>query len=281
MNYRQLILRYLKYIFLYGLLFVWGALSIYPLLWMIGASFKEPMEVLSSYALFPKKVWHWETYIDVWNRMKFFRYFLNSANVTLLTLLGINIFFAMAGFAFAKLKFAGNNLLFYLFLGMLFVPGITVLIPLYLTEHSLHLLDTHLGLILPMVNGAAPFAIFLFRNYFRSIPHEIYESVKMEGAGTFRILFQIYIPLALPAMATITTINFLSSWNSLVLPMVMLNSQNLFTLPLAVILLDTGVFRQWNVLMAGSLISILPVILAFFIFQKYYIQGLSSGAIKA
>lgn len=267
--------------FIYFILCLWGALAIYPLLWMMGASLKEPMEVMSGYSLFPRDIWHWETYIDVWNRLKFFKYFINSVNVSLWTLVGVNLIYSMAAFAMAKLKFPGNDLIFYAFLGMMFVPGITVLIPLYLTENYLGILDTHLGLILPMVNGAAPIAIFLFRNYFRSIPHELFESAKMEGAGIYRILFQIYIPLALPAMATITIMNFMGSWNTLVLPMVLLNTQDLYTLPLAVMLLDTGVFRQWNVLMAGSLISIVPVIIAFFMFQKYYIQGLSAGAVKS
>jgi ABC-type glycerol-3-phosphate transport system permease component len=265
----------------YLILFIWGALAVYPLLWMIGASLKEPMEVMSSYSLFPEGAWKWATYVDVWDRLKFFKYFLNSLNVTMWTLVGVNLIFTMTAFAMAKLHFPGNNVIFYAFLGMMFVPGITVLVPLYLTENYLGILDTHLGLILPMVNGAAPIAIFLFRNYFRSIPHELYESAKMEGAGTYLILFRIYIPLALPAMATITIMNFMGSWNSLVLPMVILNSNHLYTLPLGVMQLDTGVFRQWNVLMAGSLISIVPVIIAFFMFQKYYIQGLSAGAVKS
>ncbi|MBM7568793.1 carbohydrate ABC transporter permease [Paenibacillus sacheonensis] len=266
---------------LYAVLTVWGALCLYPLLWMIGASLKDPMDVMSSYSLLPNGVWHWDTYVDVWNKMKFFHYFLNSVNVTFFTILGINVLFTMAGFAFAKLRFPGSNMLFLGFLGMMFVPGITVMVPLYLTEHSLGLLNTHLGLILPMVNGSAPMALFLFRNYFRTIPHELYETAKLEGAGILRILYRIYIPLAIPAIATITIMNFLGSWNSLVLPMVLLNSQHLYTLPLAVMLLDTGVFRQWNVLMAGSLITIVPVILCFFLLQKYFIQGLTSGAIKS
>ncbi|QGQ94021.1 carbohydrate ABC transporter permease [Paenibacillus psychroresistens] len=274
-------LTYLQNIIIYCILLVWAFLCVYPLIWMASASLKAPMEVMSSFSLLPSHKWHWETYAEVWKKMSFFRYFLNSLNVTFWTLVGVNVLFSMAGFAFAKLKFFGNSFLFYMFLGMMFVPGVTVLIPLFLIESKLNILNTHLGLILPMVNGTAPFAIFLFRNYFRSIPHEIYESTKIEGASVFRTLFQIYIPLALPAMATITTMSFLGSWNSLVLPMVILSTPKLFTLPLAVIFLDTGVFKQWNVVMAGSLISILPIIIAFFVFQKYYIQGLSAGAIKS
>jgi len=217
----------------------------------------------------------------VWNRMNFFKYFLNSLNVAFWALLGINIIFSMAAFAFAKLKFPGNNVLFYFFLGLMFVPGITILVPLYLTLNYLHLLDTHAGMILAMINGASPFAIFLFRNYFRTIPHELFESAKMEGAGIFRILYKIYFPLAVPAMATITTINFLGIWNNLTLPLVMLSSPDKYTLPLAIIYLDQSAFRQWNILMAGSVFAIIPLVLAFFFLQKYYIQGLSAGAVKS
>jgi ABC-type glycerol-3-phosphate transport system permease component len=124
-------------------------------------------------------------------------------------------------------------------------------------------------------------AIFLFRNYFRSIPHELFESAKMEGAGIMRTLFQIYLPLSVPIVATLTAINFLGSWNSLILPMVILSVQSLFTLPVGVMLLDSGVFRQWNVLMAGALISIVPILLCFAFLQKYYIKGLSAGAVKS
>ncbi|WP_409345447.1 carbohydrate ABC transporter permease [Paenibacillus sp. MBLB4367] len=271
----------IKVAILYLLLTVWGVLCLYPLVWMIGASFKAPLDVMNTYSLLPAGKWHWETYVDVWNRLNFFKYFLNSLNVAFWTLIGINLIFSMAGFAFAKIRFPGNNAIFLLFLGMMFVPGITIMIPLYLVENYLNLLNTHLGLILPSVNGAAPMAMFLFRNYFRSVPHELYESAKMEGAGVMRILFLIYIPISAPIIATITMVNFLGSWNSFLLPMIMINNQNLFTLPLGVMLLDTGVFRQWNILMTGSLISVIPIIFCFSFLQKYYIQGLTAGAIKS
>ncbi|MCD9021576.1 carbohydrate ABC transporter permease [Cohnella silvisoli] len=266
---------------LYCILLLWSVLCLYPLLWMVGASLKAPMDVMSTFSLFPQGKWHWETYAEVWNRLNFFSYFWNSVIVTLSTLIGINVLYSMAAFAFAKLRFPGNNALFILFLGMMFVPGITVMVPLYLTENYLGILNTYIGLILPSINGAAPMAIFLFRNYFRSIPHELFESAKMEGAGIMRTLFQIYLPLSIPILATLTAINFLGSWNSLILPMVILSDQSLFTLPIGVILLDSGVFRQWNVLMAGSLISIVPILLCFGFLQKYYIKGLSAGAVKA
>ncbi len=266
--------------FIYVLLCVYAFICIYPILWMIGASLKAPVEVLNGLNIFPEHKWHWGTYKDVWERLHFFKYFLNSVNVAVWTLVGIVVLFTMAAFAIAKLNFRGRDLLFYSYIGMMFVPGITILIPLYLTENYLGILNTHLGLILPMVNGAAPASVFLFRNYFRMIPHEIYESAKIEGASIIRILWQIYFPLSLPAVATICILNFMGIWNTLLLPMVMLTKQSLYTLPLAVMLLDTGVFRQWNVIMAGSLISVVPAVIVFYSLQKYYIQGMSAGAIR-
>lgn len=260
---------------------LWAAFCLYPLLWMVGASLKSNQEIMRSYSLLPSGSWNWSIFVEVWERLNFFQYFMNSVNVSVITVIGVNLIYSLTAFAVAKLHFPGKNLIFYGFLAMMFVPGITILIPLYLTEYYLGILNTHIGLILPMVNGAGPFALFLFRNYFQSIPHEIYESAKLDGAGPIRIWLRIYFPLALPAAATITIMNFLGSWNTLVLPMVMLTDQKLFTLPLAVMLLDTGAFRQWNILMAGSLISIVPVIIVFFLMQKYYIQGLASGAVKA
>jgi len=272
----QRLIRALVYLFLC----VWGFVSIYPILWMFGASLKESADVMNGYAIFPKGAWHWETFADVWNRLHFFKYFINSVSVTFFTLAGIVLIYSMTAFALAKLHFRGKQLIFFGFLGMMFVPGITVLIPLYLTEHYLGILDTHLGIILPIINGAAPFTIFLLRNYYRTIPHELFESAKLDGAGVLRILYFIYMPLSFPALATILIINFFSTWNTFALPMVVLNDQSKYTLPLAVMMLDTGVFRQWNVLMAGSLISMIPVIMTLFSLQKYYVQGLSAGAVK-
>ncbi len=272
--------RRLELAMVYTVLLIWAILCLYPLLWMMGASLKTPLDVLTTLNLFPAGVWHWHIFASVWSGMGFWLHFWNSVQVSLYTLVAVNIIYMMAGFALAKLKFRGNEVVFRFFLGMMFVPGITMIVPIFLIEAQLHLLNTMFGLILPMVNGAGPFAIFLFRNYFRTIPDELFEAAKVDGAGIFHILFRIYVPLALPAIATISIFNFIGSWNGLILPLVLLSSQNLYTLPLAVMSLNTGSFTQWNVLMAGSLISLAPVIVVFVFLQKYFIRGLSSGAVK-
>ena len=271
--------KYISKFLVYAILIVFVCLAIYPLLWMIGASLKLPSEVMASYKLWPEEP-QWQTYVKVWQDLNFFKYFFNSFIITVAAVVAINIVYAMAGFAIAKLRFAGKKLVFLVFMGMMFVPGVTMLIPIYLTLNALNLLDTHLGMILVFINGAAPFAIFLYRNYFTTIPHEIYESARVDGASPFRTLFSIYFPLGVPAMATITTMNVISIWNNLSLPLVVLNSKELQTLPIAIVNLDKSAFRQWNVLMTGSLFAIIPVLILFFFLQKYYIQGLTAGSVK-
>lgn len=271
--------KYISKFLIYAVLIVCVCLAIYPLLWMIGASLKLPSEVMASYKLWPEEP-QWQTYVKVWKDLDFFKYFFNSFIITVAAVVAINIVYAMAGFAIAKLRFAGKKLVFLVFMGMMFVPGVTMLIPIYLTLNALNLLDTHLGMILVFINGAAPFAIFLYRNYFTTIPHEIYESARVDGASPFRTLFSIYFPLGVPAMATITTMNVISIWNNLSLPLVVLNSKELQTLPIAIVNLDKSAFRQWNVLMTGSLFAIIPVLILFFFLQKYYIQGLTAGSVK-
>lgn len=276
---RQRITEKLKQILIYGILIICVCFAIYPLLWMIGASLKLPSEVMASYKLWPE-VPQWQTYAKVWQDMDFFRYFFNSLIITIAAVAAINIVYGMAGFAIAKLRFPGRKLIFIAFMGMMFVPSVTMLIPIYLTLNTLKLLDTHLGMILVFINGAAPFAVFLYRNYFTTIPHEIYEAAKVDGASPVRTLFSIYFPLGVPAMATITTMNVIAIWNNLSLPLIVLNSKELQTLPIAIVNLDKSAFRQWNVLMTGSLFAIIPVLILFFFLQKYYIQGLTAGSVK-
>lgn len=271
--------KYISKFLIYAVLIVCVCVAIYPLLWMIGASLKLPSEVMASYKLWPEEP-QWQTYIKVWQDLDFFKYFFNSFIITVVAVVAINIVYAMAGFAIAKLRFPGKKAVFIAFMGMMFVPGVTMLIPIYLTLNALNLLDTHLGMILVFINGAAPFAIFLYRNYFTTIPHEIYESARVDGASPIRTLFSIYFPLGVPAMATITTMNVISIWNNLSLPLVVLNSKELQTLTIAIVNLDKSAFRQWNVLMTGSLFAIVPVLILFFFLQKYYIQGLTAGSVK-
>ncbi|MGE5550553.1 MAG: carbohydrate ABC transporter permease [Bacteroidota bacterium] len=257
---------------------------LYPFLWMLGTALKPGTEALNNPSLLPRAGWsamNWGIFAEVWARIDFPVYFLNSVKVSFLVVGGQLLIYSLAGFAFAKLRFVGRDLIFHCFLALLFVPPFAVVITLMPLEAKLGILNTHLGVILPMINGAAPFAIFLFRNYFRTIPHELFESSVLDGANPYRIYATIFLPLAKPAFATLAIMNFLSSWNALLWPLVCLRDEKLFTLPLGLMYLNTSMFVQYNVLMAGGLIALAPTILVFLFLQRYYIAGLTAGAIKS
>lgn len=263
------------------MLILYALCCAYPFAWMIGTSLKSSQEALANpAALLPAKGFHFETYGEVWGKLNFFQYFTNSVTVSVAVVLAVVLIYSMMGFALARIPFKGQKVVFYCYVALMLVPGLTVQIPLYLNMVSLKMSDTFIGLILPMINGAGPFAVFMFRNFFKSMSGEMYEAAKIDGCSVGRIYGQIYLPLALPVIGTIAVMNFIGSWNGITWPMIILRSRSKFTLQMAVMYLDQSAFKQWNVLMTGAVFATVPVIILFVFLQKSYIRGLTSGAIK-
>jgi ABC-type glycerol-3-phosphate transport system permease component len=274
---RGLIVQIIKH----AILILFGICCLYPFVWMAGTSLKSAQEALGTPApILPAKGFHFETYADVWNRLNFLQYFLNSVMVSIVTVLAVVLIYSMMGFALARINFKGRKIVFISFIALMLVPGLTVQIPLYLNMVALGLSNTFIGLVLPMINGAGPFAVFMFRNYFHSMSGELYEAAKIDGCSVFRTYATIYLPLALPVIGTIAVMNFIGSWNGVRWPMIILRTRDKFTLQMAVMYLDQSAFKQWNVLMTGAMYATVPVILIFIFLQKFYVQGLTSGAIK-
>ncbi|HEY3290738.1 MAG TPA: carbohydrate ABC transporter permease [Anaerolineae bacterium] len=270
----------------YIVLTFYALLSLYPFLWMISSALKSNQEVLASHSLIPDQL-RFDIIINTWNQLNFFRYFVNSVVVTVCVVLGIILIYAMAGFGFARTKFVGSNVLFMAFLGLLFVPGVTVLVPLVQLLKSLGLIgrdaslpSTYFGLIMPIINGAGPFSIFLFRNYFASLPSELHDAARVDGATNWGTFFLIFLPLATPVIATVGILNIIGTWNAYIWPSIVLNNPDWFTLPLKLKDLDLQIVVQWNVRMAASLIMVTPVIVMFLVLQRYYIRGLTAGAVR-
>ena len=270
----------------YIILTLYAAISLYPFLWMVSSALKSNQEVLGSRSLIPQQI-RFDIIINTWNQLNFFKYFLNSAIVSVVTLAGIIVIYSMAGYGFAKTSFWGREFFFTAFLAILLVPGVTILVPLVQLLKGLGFIGrnasklvTYTGLILPMINGAGPFAIFLFRNYFASLPNELRDAALVDGCGELSIYARIFLPLATPAIATISILNFISSWNAFIWPSIVLNNPDWFTLPLKLKDLDLQIVIQWNVRMAGSLITVVPVLIVFLLLQNYYIRGLTAGALK-
>ena len=257
---------------------LYAAVSLYPFAWMISAAFKDQIEVVSGGHLIPRNP-TLKTLTQTWNDLHFFDYFQNSLKVTLLTVVLVLAIYSAAGYAFAVLNFPASRALYVMFLALLFVPGVTVLLPIVLLENKLGLLGSHWGLILPFVNGSAPMSVLLLTNAFRSIPLELREAARVDGASELRIFSTIYLPLSRPVLVTIALLTAIPTWNEYLLTRVSLNDPEAFTLPIALQNLQSGAVLHYNTLMAGSFIVVIPVIILFVAAQRYFVNGLM-GAIK-
>ncbi|MEV0566751.1 carbohydrate ABC transporter permease [Dactylosporangium sp. NPDC049742] len=262
-----------------ALLLLYAAISLYPFLWMVSAAFKDQYEVVAGGHLIPHRP-TLRTIVDTWQELHFFDYFLNSLKVTALTVVLVLAIYAAAGYAFAVLRFPGRTALYRMFMALLFVPGVAVLLPIVLLENRLGLLGGHWGLILPFVNGSAPLAVLMLTNAFEAVPAELREAARVDGAGELRIFGTIYLPLARPVLVTIAVLTAIPTWNEYLLTRVSLNDPDTYTLPIALQNLQSGAVQHYNVLMAGALIVVIPVILLFAAAQRYVVNGLM-GAVKA
>lgn len=261
------------------LLVLYAAISLYPFAWMVSAAFKDQYEVVAGGHLIPHHP-TLSTLAETWNQLHFFDFFLNSLKVTGLTVVLVLAVYSAAGYAFAVLRFPGRRALYRLFLALLFVPGVTVLLPIVLLENKLGLLGNHWGLILPFVNGTAPLSILMLTNAFETVPVELREAALMDGSSELRVFARIYLPLSRPALVTIALLTAIPTWNEYLLTRVSLNDKAAFTLPIALQDLQSGAVLHYNVLMAGALTVVVPVIVLFLAAQRYFVNGLV-GAVKA
>ncbi|WP_223144803.1 carbohydrate ABC transporter permease [Mycetocola sp. JXN-3] len=257
---------------------LYAVVSLYPFAYMVSAAFKTTEEVNAGNNLIPANP-TLDTLIDTWNRLHFFDFFLNSLWVTGATTLGVIVIYSCAAYAFSVLRFRGKTLLFRLFLVLLFVPGVVTLLPVVMLENEMGILGTHLGLILPFINGSAPLAILLLTNAFNAVPGDLREAARVDGAGELRIFSRIYLPLARPALITIALLTAIPTWNEYQLTRVSLNDPTRYTLPIALQSLQQGDTVQYNTLMAAALIVVIPIIILFFSLQRYFVNGLV-GAVK-
>lgn len=273
----------LPLIALYAVLFAYAAFALMPFFWMLITSFKEQRDLFRLPPEFvPVKLFGDEpfgNYSEVWSNKQFLIFFRNSMIVSLLAAFGQVITCALSGYAFAKMTLPGKNILFFAVLATAFFPVEVTIIPEFLMMRWLGWIDTFLPLIVPSFLIGA-FGTFMMREYFGALPDDYAEAAHIDGAGPVRIFFQIYLPLAQPALVAIFVVAFINNWDELLRPLLYLNSERLFTVPLGLM----GFFGQydasWHLLMAGSVISVLPLILIYLLTQRYVLQGFVGGGIK-
>jgi multiple sugar transport system permease protein len=256
-------------------------LMIVPFLFMVATSLKPNALVLE---IPPKLILHHPTtanYTDAWTSNKFGRYFLNSLGVGVATTFFSVWFSSMMAYAFARFSFPGRRILFGLLLIGLMVPTMMLLIPQFILAKNLGMLDSLSGLVFFYTGGTIAFNTFLLRGFFQDIPRELEEAMVVDGAGPWKRYLKLVLPLSRPALATVAIFTFLASWDEFIWALTVINDPNKRTLPIAIALFQGEHSTSWGLVFAASTILVGPVILVFAIFQRQFVSGLTTGALKA
>jgi multiple sugar transport system permease protein len=264
---------------LYAVLSLLLVVVIAPFVWMILGSLKTQGELLQSPPTWWPETITLDNYTQLFSRLNFKQYFFNSTVVAVCVTAGNLLFCSMLGYALAMLDFKGRKALFGIVMGTLMIPGVVTFVPLFVLVANIGLIDSLPGLILPFL--AAPFGVFLMRQFFLGLPRDLLDAGRVDGAGELRIFARIFLPLAGPALATLGILTFLGSWNNFLWPLVVAQQEKTYTLPVALALYSTGQnSTQYGLLLAGATVVVLPVLLVFLIFQRRVIEGIATTGIK-
>jgi multiple sugar transport system permease protein len=250
-----------------------------PFAWMLLGSFKSTTELRQS----PPTWWpedpSLDNYTQLFSRLNFDVYFRNSAIVAIVVTVGNLIFCSMLGYALAMLDFRGKKLLFALVMGTLLIPGVVTFVPLFVLVANAGLVDTLPGLFLPWLVG--PFGVFLMRQFILGLPRDLLDAGRVDGAGELRIFARIILPLCGPALATLGILTFLASWNNFLWPLVVAQTEDSYTLPVALALYSKGQnATNYGLLLAGATVVVMPILLLFLAFQRKFIEGIATTGIK-
>lgn len=263
----------------YCVLALIGVVWIFPFLWMVLGSVKTQREILASPPKLLPEHATLENFTQWFQELHFGTYFTNSLVVAVITVLGNIVFCSMVGYALAKMRFAGKNIVFGAVMVTLMVPSVATFVPLFVIVSNLGLSNTYAALILPFLTLLI--GVFLMRQFIAGIPDALMEAARIDGAGELRIFFQIILPQCGPAMATLAILTFLSSWNNFLWPLVAAQTDDMYTLPVALSLYSTGQnATNYSVLLAGAVLIITPILLLFIFLQRYFIQGVAMTGIK-
>jgi multiple sugar transport system permease protein len=266
-----------KYI-LYTFLIITSAATLVPFLWMISSSFMQDGHA----SVFPPRFLPDEIVFDQYKRLfenlSIARNFLNSLALSLIVTAVSLLFNSMAGYAFAKFRFAGKNKLFNLLLSSMIIPSQVTMLPLFLMLKYMGFINTYMAIIIPGL--ANIFGIFLIRQYCMSIPDSLIEAARIDGATDFQIYRRIILPLATPVLATLAIFTFLGTWNDFLWPLIVLTDDSMYTLPVTLANLMLEHTKDPELMMAGSVLTIIPVIIVFLALQKYYLKGIMMGSVK-
>ena len=267
----------------YLVLLLFAALSLYPLLLIISTSLKDPLDVTADpFILFSS--FNPINFYDAWTLGGFGGYFWNTVVITGITVVSVVALSSLAGYALARFRFPGSNIIFFTFILGLMIPFFSVMIPLFYELKSLSLLGTKAAVILPAIAGAhgfgLPLGVFLMRSFYMDLPEELADAARVEGANEFQVFRRIMLPLSAPGVAVLAVLVFFQTWNNFLLPLVYLQGSENQMLASGLYLFAGGRTGEYELAAAASLIMVAPVVILFLIFQRYFIRGLTAGAFK-
>ncbi len=265
-------------IVVYILLLLFTFTSLAPFVFSFLSSFKTFGDVLSYPPTIIPNPWTISNYQTILSNGSFVRWLLNSFAFAIGVMVCNVLFSSMAGYALARMQFPGRNIFFYMTLGVMLIPLPITMISKFLTIDTLHLVNTYLALLLPY--AAQPFSVFLMIQFLKALPREVEEAAMIDGASRFRTFFQIVLPLVKPALTAVAILSFQGAWNEFTWSLLVLNSPDMYTLPIGLLFFKGAHFTEYNLLLAGSMFNTIPILIVFFIFQRYFIEGVASAGLK-
>jgi multiple sugar transport system permease protein len=273
--------RILHAVFVYGVLILASLFVLLPVGWMLTAALKPDTAPVFTFPpeWFPTQYWHWQTFRDAFFQQEFVRYTANSAFLVVMSVTGVVLSSSLIAFPFARLQFRGKNVLFTLVLATMLLPVDVLLIPQFLLFYEIGWYGTYYPLWVPSFAGEA-FFIFLIRQYMRSIPIELDEAARVDGAGYWTIYWRIIMPLCIPVLTVTAVFTFLTTWNDFLGPLIYLDDPDKFTVALALAAMVQRIGTEWNEVMAANLIFIIPVLVLYFFAQDKLIGGIANVGLK-
>ncbi|MEA5077233.1 MAG: carbohydrate ABC transporter permease [Anaerolineaceae bacterium] len=262
----------------YILLAVGALVMIIPFVWMLSTSLKDQQQLFAWPPSWLPNPFVWKNYTDVWTRINFSLYGWNTIKITVAVTIGRLILCSMAGYGFARMKFPGKDFLFMLTLATMMISSQITIVPNFIIMRYLGLVDTHFGVILPQL--ADGFSIFLMRQFFLTFPYELEDAAKLDGCNPLMFYLRILIPNSKPILATLAVMTFQGVWNDFLWPLVMLTSPAKRTLAVGLSYLVGQYTTRWDLQMAGSVLTVLPILLLYFVLQKYFVQSIKMTGLK-
>lgn len=262
---------------LYAVLIVGALIMVFPFVWTIVTSITPGATLTTTPKLIPDNP-SLAPYLELFDRVPFGQVIVNSLLIAVVSTVLQLVTSAMAAYVFSRMPFPGRGAIFVLYLATMMIPFQVLIVPLFAEMKALGLINTYLGAILPTI--ASAFGVFLLRQAMNTVPRDLDQAATLDGAGHFRVFFQIVLPLVRPALATLAVFAFLNTWNSFLWPLIMLRDPLMQTLPVALSSLQGQYSTEWDVLMAGSVISIIPMFALYVFAQKYIVQGVAGTGLK-